>query len=56
MVNKMNTQRISNFDELRTYVAIVETGSLAAAARLLGVTPNAISRRSGCLRSGWGSG
>jgi len=49
MVNHMNPQRISNFDELRTYVAIVETGSLAAAARLLGVTPNAISRRLGVL-------
>ena len=45
----VNTQRITSFDELRTYVAIVESGSLAAAASLLGVTPNAVSRRLGIL-------
>ncbi|MGH1343031.1 MAG: LysR family transcriptional regulator [Nannocystales bacterium] len=37
--------RMENLSELRTYVAIVDTGSLAGAARRVGVSPNAVSRR-----------
>ncbi|MBL4683533.1 MAG: LysR family transcriptional regulator [Nannocystaceae bacterium] len=43
--------RIESLDELRTYVQIVETGSLAAAGRVLGITPNAVSRRLGALET-----
>jgi LysR family transcriptional activator of dmlA len=41
----------ANLDELRTLVAIVEGGSLAAAARELGLTPHAISRRLAALEA-----
>ncbi|MBV1861863.1 MAG: LysR family transcriptional regulator [Nannocystaceae bacterium] len=37
--------RMENLAELRTFVAIVDAGSLAGAARRLGVSPNAVSRR-----------
>ena len=40
-----NQHRLDNLDELRTFSTIVTAGSLAAAARSLGVTPNAVSRR-----------
>lgn len=46
MVNQL---RLESLDELRTYVAIVDAGSLAGAAATLGVTPNAVSRRLGVL-------
>lgn len=42
---------LSNFEELLTYVTIVESGSLAAAAARLGLTPNAISRRLAVLEA-----
>ena len=39
------TGRIESIDELRTFAAIIEAGSLVRASRQLGVTPNAVSRR-----------
>ncbi len=45
------TGRIESLDELRTYVKIVETGSLAGASRVLGITPNAVSRRLSALEA-----
>lgn len=36
---------LDDLQEIRTFSLIVESGSLSAAARLLGVTPNAVSRR-----------
>lgn len=47
----MNTKRLDSLEELRTYAAIIEGGSLAAAATALGVSPNAISRRLGLLEA-----
>ncbi|MEZ4363053.1 MAG: LysR family transcriptional regulator [Kofleriaceae bacterium] len=44
-----NQPNLDNLEELRTYVAIVDRGSLAAAAAALGVSPNAVSRRLGAL-------
>lgn len=41
----MVNHRLENLDEIRTFAAIVEAGSLAAAALRLGVTANAVSRR-----------
>ena len=45
----VNLRALDNFEELRTFVAIVERGSLVAAARTLGYTANAVSRRLGVL-------
>ena len=42
---------IDNLAELRTYVEIVDAGSLAGAARALGLTPNAVSRRLSSLEA-----
>jgi DNA-binding transcriptional LysR family regulator len=47
--NMGNQRVLENLEELRTFVAIVECGSLVAAARTLGVTANAVSRRLGIL-------
>lgn len=47
----MGNDRIGNLDEIRTFVTIVEQGSLAAAAVRLGVTPNAVSRRLAVLEA-----
>ena len=47
----MNTNRLDSLEELRAYAAIVEAGSLAAAAIAQGVSPNAISRRLGLLEA-----
>ena len=41
----MKIQALDKLSELRTLIAVVEAGSLSAAARLQRVTPNAISRR-----------
>lgn len=38
-------RRLHSIDELETFVVIADTGSLSGAARRLGVTPNAVSRR-----------
>lgn len=40
-----NPHKLDNLEELRTFVQIVEAGSLARASRTLGVSPNAVSRR-----------
>ncbi len=47
----MVNHRIESLDEIRTFVTIVEQGSLAAAAVKLGVTPNAVSRRLAVLEA-----
>ena len=40
-----------NLDELRTFLEVVESGSLVAAARRLNVTPSTVAaRRSGLRR------
>lgn len=36
---------LDDLEEIRTFALVVESGSLSSAARLLGVTPNAVSRR-----------
>lgn len=41
--------RLESLDELRTFAAIVDAGSLTQAASRLGVTSNAVSRRLGML-------
>ncbi len=41
--------RLDNLDELRTFIAVVDAGGLAAAATHLGVTANAVSRRPATL-------
>ena len=38
-------RRLHSIDELETFVVIADTGSLSGAAKRLGVTPNAVSRR-----------
>jgi DNA-binding transcriptional LysR family regulator len=40
-----NLHKLDNLEELRTFVQIVEAGSLARAASALAVSPNAVSRR-----------
>jgi DNA-binding transcriptional LysR family regulator len=45
----VNRPRLDGLEELRTFVTIVDAGSLASAAKKLGVTPNAVSRRLGLL-------
>lgn len=45
----MNQVSLSNFEELRTFVAIADAGSLAGAAVSLGLQPNAVSRRLSAL-------
>lgn len=45
----MNRFSLSNLEELRTFVAIVDSGSLAKAAVSLGLQPNAVSRRLSAL-------
>lgn len=41
----MITGPLDDLDEIRTFALVTESGSLSAAARLLSVTPNAVSRR-----------
>ncbi len=41
----VNSGKLESLSELRTYVAVVEEGSLVAAGRSLGVSANAVSRR-----------
>jgi len=43
--NAVPAGRMENLAELRTFVAIVDAGSLAGAGRRIGVSPNAVSRR-----------
>jgi DNA-binding transcriptional LysR family regulator len=46
---------LTDLEELRTLVAVIDAGSLSAAARRLNVTVNAVSRRIMRLESGLGA-
>ncbi|MGD9604356.1 MAG: LysR family transcriptional regulator [Gammaproteobacteria bacterium] len=47
----MNRTKLDSIADLRAFAMIVDAGSLVGAARLLGLTPNAVSRRLGALET-----